>query len=597
MITILRQAIDLVVRDRPSRWAALVALAIVVSGFEMVGAVLVYALIALVIDPAGDVELPLIGDLGQRFAGAEERSLLLKFVVIVAVFVIVRAGVKVGATYLQSRVAHNAGARLSNRLVEGYLRWPYVTHLQRHSSELIRNGYQAVFDLVNQVVIPLIKVVAESILLLGMVVVLMMIAPLATLMAILVVGSGALILLFVVQPRLKQLGALNHSESRAALGSLQQSLHGIRDIQVFGRTRYFAQQYGRSRTRLARAQYLNATAWQLPTIVIETALLGFILLFFALALVRGDSADGTLSVLGLFAYVGLRLQPSLRDIVAGLNSLKYSAAPLEDLHRDLASIAAYEEAAQEAVDPLPFRECLELAGVSFRYPGSVHPAVSGIDLRVRPGEQVGICGPTGGGKSTIVDLIIGLLEPSDGRVTVDGQDLRGHTAAWQRNLGIVSQMVFLIDDTLRRNIGFGVPDAAIDEVAVADAVRDAQLEELVASLPEGLETRIGERGLRLSGGQRQRVAIARALYGRPSVLVFDEGTSALDNQTERELMRAIDRLRGRHTIILVAHRLTTVRHADQVLFVEGGRITGRGSYADLARRHPSFRRMAGVEVS
>jgi ATP-binding cassette, subfamily B, bacterial PglK len=591
--TTLRQTYDLIGRERRGRWVLLVVLSLVVSGFEMLGAVLVYALLALVVEPAGGINLPVMGDLREVFGGVEERTLLLGVVVAMSMFFCMRSIVKVGATYAQSRIAHNAGAQLSTRLVRGYLRWPYAAHLRRSSAELIRNGHQAVSEAINQVVLPVIRVVAEALLVLGMLVVLVVLAPAATGLAVLVIGGAVGLLLAVIQPRLKRLGRVNHRESRATLAALQQSLHGLRDIKILGREAHFAQVYGASRQRMARAKYLQTTAGQLPSIVIETSLLGFILLFFALVLLREGDAQGSLSVLGLFGYVGLRLQPSLRDIVSGLNHLKFSAAPLEDLHADLVAVKRTEQLGPEPA-PLPFRHALALEHVGFHYEATERPALRNVNFSVRPGEQIGIAGPTGGGKTTLVDVIAGLLEPTEGRVTVDGVDLRSHARAWQRNLGVVPQMVFLTDDTLRRNIALGVADALIDEEAVVEAVRLAQLEQFIASLPDGLDTTVGERGVRISGGQRQRIAIARALYRRPSVLIFDEGTSALDNATEAQLMGAIERLRGDHTIILIAHRLSTVRSCDRVVFIEQGQVTGLGTYDELARDHALFRSMTGA---
>jgi ATP-binding cassette, subfamily B, bacterial PglK len=572
--TTLRQTYDLVGRDGQRRWLLLIGLALAVSLFEIIGALLVYVLLALVVDPEGSIDLPLVGDLRQLAPETDETTVLLTVVVAIGFFFLLRGALRVGATYVQARVAHNAGARLSNRLVEGYLRWPYVVHLRRDSSELVRNAHTAVLEMIQNVVVPAIKVSAETILVLGMLAVLTAIAPAATAMAVVVVGGAAGVLLAVVQPKLKRLGQLDYGAAQATLGSLQQSLHGVRDIKLLGRERFFARVYGRSRLEMARARYLHWTAAQLPTVVMETALLGFILIFFGLAIAGGGAAQETLSVLGLFAYVGLRLQPSLRDIVAGLNSLKYSSAPLQALHDDLRAVEATE--AQTDGPRLPFSSRVRFEGVSLRYEGSDVNALSRIDLEIRAGEHIGICGPTGGGKSTLVDVLTGLLSPTEGRVTVDGTDLRSHARAWQRNLGIVPQMVFLINDTLRRNIALGIEDEEVDEEALAEAVRLAQLEEMVASLPDGLDSQAGERGLRLSGGQRQRIAIARALYARPSVLIFDEGTSALDNATEAQLMHAIEALRGERTVILIAHRLSTVRNSDRVVFLEHGSSPGLG---------------------
>jgi ATP-binding cassette, subfamily B, bacterial PglK len=591
--TSIKQAYDLVGRDRPWRWALLIGLALLVSGLEMIGAVLVYALLALVADPAGEINLPLVGDLRSRFDGVEEATLMLWTVAAIAVFFVIRSVVKIAAKYVQARVAHNAGVRLSSELFEGYLLWPYSWHLTRTTAELIRNSHEAVQKLVSTVLLPLIRIIAEGLLVLAMLLVLLVLAPLATLGAVVVVGGAAVLLLLVVQPWMKQLGLVRHQESQSALNALQQGLFGIRDVKVLGREAAFANAYRGSRARMARADYLSETARQLPSITLEMALLSFILAYFGITILRGGAAHDTLSVLGLFAYAGLRLQPSLQQIVEGLNNLKFSAAPLQDLHDDLATMDRTRRPRKPAT-PLPFASALKLEHVTFRYERADRNALDDLDLTITPGEQIGICGPTGGGKTTLIDIITGLLPPTSGRALVDGRDLRDRGREWQAALGIVPQMVFLTDDTLRRNVALGVPDQHIDDEAVQEAVRLAQLEEFVDQLPDGLQTTVGERGIRVSGGQRQRVAIARALYRRPSVLIFDEGTSALDNATEALLMDAIERLRGRHTIILVAHRLSTVRNCDRIVFLEHGQMTGLGTYDDLRSTNAGFRALAGA---
>lgn len=586
----IRQTYDLVGREHRARWLVLIILALAVSLIEMVGAVLVYTLLALIVDPGGEVEVPLLGDLREQFTTVDDTSFLFGVVIAIAIFFLVRGFTRVAATYAQTRASHNAGARLSCRLIEGYLRWPYSAHLHRPSSLLIRNGHQAVLELVQSVILPVIKVIAEIALILGMVIILALIAPGATALAVVVIGGAAVLLLIVVQPRLRQLGEINHRESLGSFAAVQQPLHGIRDIKILGREGFFANVYADSRHRLARARYLQGTAGQLPPIVIETALIGFILLFFSITLIQGDPTQEVLSILGLFAYVGLRLQPSLKVVVQGLNSLKFSAAPLIDIHEDFRSIQAMQ-ATEKAPQPLPMERQIILERVSFRYESADRNALSDITLTIPSGEQIGIVGPTGGGKTTLVDVIAGLLIPTEGRVLVDEVDLIEHTKAWQRSLGVVPQMIFLVDGSLRANIALGIPEADIDEGSIEQAVHLAQLDEFIDSLPDGLDTEVGERGVRISGGQRQRIAIARALYRRPSVLIFDEGTSALDNATESTLMEAIESLRGEHTVILVAHRLSTVRACDRVAFIEGGQIAGLGTYDRLLRDNERFRAM------
>jgi ATP-binding cassette, subfamily B, bacterial PglK len=591
--TTIKQAYNLVGRERPLRWVLLSALALVVSGLEMVGALLVYTLLALVADPDGDIDLPLMGDLRERFYGVADDTLLLWVVAAMAVFFLVRAVVKVASKYVQARVAHNAGARLSTRMFEGYLRLPYPMHLTRTTSELIRNGHQAVMETISQVVLPTIRTIAESVIVIGLLVVLVLLAPLASLAAVVVLGGTAVLLLLLVQPRLKTLGRILHREAKTTLSTMQQGLFGIREVKVLGRERSFGRQYGRSRARMAKAAYLREAAGQLPSIAFELSLMAFIMGFFAFTIIRDGGAQDTLSVLGLFAYAGLRLQPSMQVIIQALNSFKFAAAPLADLAHDLQLMADLGETTRPA-EPLPFREELRVDRVTFRYARTDRDALRGVDLVIHPGEQIGICGPTGGGKTTLTDIIVGLLAPTAGRVLVDGHDLADVDVSrrWQANLGIVAQMIFLTDDTLRRNIALGVPDEQIDDEAMREAVTLAQLESFIAELPRGLETTVGERGVRISGGQRQRIAVARALYRRPKVLLFDEGTSSLDNATEAQMMAAIEQLRGDHTIILVAHRLTTVRRSDRILFLEHGKVTGLGTYVELQRTNLAFRQMA-----
>jgi len=330
--------------------------------------------------------------------------------------------------------------------------------------------------------------------------------------------------------------------------------------------------------------------------VLEIALLSIILGFFTLSVVREESAAEVLPVLGLFAYAGRRIQPSIQTMISAVTALQSSRVPLADLAAD------FETVRTEAIDtspvaPLPFEHEVRLEGVSFRYENAHRDALADVDLTIGRGETIGVCGSTGGGKTTLIDLLSGLISPTRGRVTVDGRDLAGNERAWQAALGVVPQAVFLIDESLRENIALGVAPSRIDEQAIEAAIDLAQLRGFISDLPDGLDTMIGERGVRVSGGQRQRIAIARALYRRPSVLIFDEGTSALDNLTDRELMEALAGLRGSHTIVLVAHRLSTIRNADRIVFVEGGRIAGLGRYAELEATNEAFRRLSTASAA
>jgi ATP-binding cassette, subfamily B, bacterial PglK len=591
MLTIFRQLLDLIGRARRGRWLLLLALAVVASLIEMVGAGLIYVLLGLFADPGQEVGLPFIGDLRRLTPGLTDTGFLTATALAIGAFFVFRAGAQVVISYVMFRIAHNAGAVIASRLMRGYLDLPYAFHLRRNSSELVRNAHIVTNQVTQQGLLQLVFVVADSVLIAGMMVVMLVVAPAATGIAVVIVGAAAFILLRVIQPRLKRLGSLVQQLEKRTLAVIQQSLHGIRDVKLLGVQTSFASEYRRGRLGKARAQYMYGTATQLPRNIIETALFLFIIALFVASLASGTTTEELLATVGLFAYVGLRLMPSVQRLVAGLNSLRYASAAIADVHADLLRVSTVAPYRGDR-DRISFEHLLETQGVSFTYEGTATPALEDVALTIRPGEVIGICGPTGGGKTTLTDLLTGLLEPTQGRVLIDGTELRGHEADWHLHLGIVPQMVFLLDDTFRRNIALGVPDGDIDEQRLKEAVQLAQLETFVASLPTGLDTEVGERGVRVSGGQRQRIAIARALYRRPEVLFFDEGTSALDNATEATLMASLEELRGSNTIVLVAHRLSTVRNCDRIFYLEHGRIAASGTYEELQRNSPGFRSLA-----
>lgn len=582
----------LVGRDTWWRWGGLIVLALVVSGFEALGAVAIFALMSMITTPGDSFDVPIVGDLRTALPNVPEDRLVVVAAITIAAFFVIRGAAYVTGTYLQARVVFNAGARLSTRLMRGYLYMPYQFHLQRNSSELIRNSFDSVQLFVREVLTPVTKVVSEATIVLGVVVVLAVTAPVVTAVALVVLGPAVTFLLAVIHPRQKRMGRIVQLMSRQSLQSLAQSLEGIRDIKVLGREDVFKREFAEQRSHHARANYRYHGVREVPRTALETLLILFILGFFAVTELVSGGSQSSFPVLGLFAYASLRLKPSLSRIMSGLNSVKFANTAIDDLYDDLVLVEAGARRRPRDVTPLPYRAAIEIRDVSFTYEASPVPILHEVSTIIPHGSFIGIVGPTGGGKSTLVDIVLGLLEPTKGQVLVDGVDVHEHTAAWQSNLGVVPQTVFLIDATLRQNICFGLADDEVDEERVAQVVRLAQLDEFIATLPEGLDTPVGERGARVSGGQRQRIAIARALYRDPSVLVFDEGTSALDNRTEASLIRELEQLRGDRTILTIAHRLTTVQSCDQILLLEGGRITDRGTYDELVGRSTTFRTMA-----
>jgi ATP-binding cassette subfamily C protein len=378
------------------------------------------------------------------------------------------------------------------------------------------------------------------------------------------------------------------------LQELQQGLGALREIRVYGREPFFDRRFARAREGLSRIQrrrllFSDVLRWSVETIFV-------VVLLFIVALVAWGGNEARLApLLGLYAYAGFRAVPSANRITLNLNSVRGALPVVRDLNADLTTIRAESRGRDAAGDDrFVLEREITVSGVEYRYSPHAPPALKDVDLRIRRGESIGIIGSSGAGKSTLVDVLLGLIEPTRGAVLVDGRDIRRSPRAWQSQIGYVAQSFSLLDDTLACNIAFGLDPATVDPARLAEAICAARLEEVVAALPQGIDTPIGELGTRLSGGERQRVAIARALYNRPDVLVFDEATAALDPQTEREVTSAIAALHGLRTIVVIAHRLSTVRGCDRLVVMREGRVHRVGTFDDLLRADPEFRAQVNV---
>jgi ATP-binding cassette subfamily C protein len=590
MLSLIRRSLHLAAGGRRWPWLLVVGLAVVVSLIEAAGAVLIFALVSLVSSQQGGLRVPVLGDVRPWLGGDDHNRVVVTAAALVGAFFVVRGCIVVGAAYVQARVTQSAGARLSIRLHEGYMAMPYSTYVRTNSSTHIRNITDTVQRVVTDVFVQGARLLSESVVMVVLAAMLIATSPEAMALLVLVVLPAVLAVNRWGNPRLTRLGVEAQAVAEENLRQLQESLQGLRDIRMLGRESFFVGSFARSRTQLAHNRTARAVLQQIPTATVETAFVLFLALFLAVTAVGGGGTQDVLPVVGMFAYVGLRLKPSLNQAITSVNGLRYSGAAIIDLSEDLQRSASWRVPA-DGGPPVGFEHEIRLDELSFSYADAGRPALTGVSLKIPRGASVGFVGPTGSGKSTLVDLLIGLLEPSHGRVLVDGVDIADRRGAWLQRLGVVPQTIFLVDDTLRRNIALGVSSHEIDEEQVLRAVSLAQLDGFVSRLPEGLDTVLGERGVRVSGGEKQRIGIARALYHQPDVLVLDEGTSALDNKTEAELMRAVEDLRGDYTVVLVAHRLSTVQRCDTVHVLEGGTVVASGTFDDLVATSQHFQRL------
>jgi ATP-binding cassette, subfamily B, bacterial PglK len=466
----------------------------------------------------------------------------------------------------------------SLRLFSGYLRQPYTFHLQRNSTELIRNAVNQVSQMTSAIQSYML-ITAESLVVLGIFVLMLVVEPVSALVVTSVLGLVSWGFYRFNKARIKRWGEELQDHEQHRLQHLREGLGAAKDVKLLGREKNFIDQYHVSNLGSAEIARNCTTLAAFPRLWLELLGVTGIVAVVLLMIAQNKPMESLMPALGLFVVAAFRLMPSANRLLIATQSVRFSSPAFNNLHREFSLLE--EVKSPKEFSPLPFKKALVLEGVDFRYPSTEALVLNEISLSIRQGESVGFIGGTGVGKSTLVDIILGLLVPASGAVRVDGVDIQTNLRGWQNNVGYVPQSIFLTDDTIRRNIAFGLPHDKIDEVAVVGALRAAQLKQFVNDLPEGLDTVIGEGGVRLSGGQRQRIGIARALYHDPSVLVLDEATSSLDTATETDFMESVCELKGGKTLIIIAHRLSTVERCDYLYRMQGGRIVEEGQPALL----------------
>lgn len=587
-----RAFLDLVEPGRRWAWGLTLALSFFAAIVEMLGAALVFAIVGMFATDVDPSNLPVVGGIVEWVGAGDSTREILLVAAFAALFYVFRGAVVLGQTYYQARVIYETTRRISVRLFRGYLSLPYPFFLQRNSAELIRTAFTSVRQVQVNFLTPSVKLASDGMVAAGFLIVLVLAAPWATTLAFAIIAPAMYVLLRWVRPKLQRLGRRLEVENAVSLRSLQHSLHGIREIKVSDSSEYFAAEFDRSRGRVARIHYREALLTHAPRVAVETLVTLLIVALLVVTTIGPLAGTGSIAVLGLFAYAALRMLPIVNRITANINKIRFGSGALDNVRNDLDLVRASAEGSAVDGPREPLESSIELRDVDFTYERAGTPALRNVSLVIKRGERLGIAGQTGSGKTTLLDLILGLLSPTSGEVLIDGDPIEARLPGWLNTIGMVPQSVFLIDDTIRRNVAFGILDRAIDDGRVNEALKLAQLSAFVDTLPGGAETLVGEWGVRLSGGQRQRIAIARALYSDPSVLILDEGTSALDNTTEAELMEALGNASRDRTVIIVAHRLSTVQQADRIVFLDDGKVVDIGRFDELLARNAAFRRLA-----
>lgn len=519
----------------------------------------------------------------------------------VLVFTVVMIGliIKAGGNYAIIQFSTMRGYTLSSRLLEAYLHQPYVWFLERNSADISKNVLGEVGALIVKMLIPSLLMMANLMMAGAIIVFLLIVDPLVAAVSAFFIAGGYVLIYLRLRNRLTGLGQDQLAANKGRYRMTQEATGGFKEVKLLGLEDAYITRFQLPARKFARATAMSQVIGQIPRFALEALTFAVLLGVILILLIRNEgNLAAAIPTLGIFAFTVMRLLPALQKAYLAMASVKSARPILDAVYDDYANAKKNDELRPVNTSHdtrMQLTHDLVLEDVSFAYPNAEKPSVDDLNLTVAANSKVGIVGGTGAGKTTVVDIILGLLIPDAGQIRVDGQVLsRENVQAWRRSLGYVPQSIYLTDNTIAENIAFGIPPQDIDMAAVERASRISALHDFVEQeLPSGYKTIVGERGVRLSGGQRQRIGIARALYHDPDLLVLDEATSALDNLTERAIMDAVRNIGDEKTIIMIAHRLTTVQACDNIVFLERGKIVASGTYEKLLDQNETFRRMAG----
>ncbi len=501
--------------------------------------------------------------------------------------------------WLLLRFIYFQGHELSCRLFQHYLARPYSFFLDHNSSDLMKNIITEVHRVVVGVLIPTMQIVTRIVIAFCILGLLVLMDPLLSLIVFVICGGSYVGVFLLSKKKLTARGKITTTTQAERFKLANEAFGGIKDLKLLNRESYYLDRYAAPSHDFASSEATAQAITILPKYALETIVFGGMMVIMLYLIEVKQDFSHVIPVLGIYAFAGYRLMPAFNQIFQGTSLIRYHSAALDVIHDHIFAEKITEQKTdnnEKTDDFLPISKRISLENISFTYPGSNSQTIKNVNLVIEVNTTVGIVGTTGSGKTTLIDIILGLLQPDAGVFLVDDTLINKHNIkGWKKNIGYVPQQIYLADDTVTRNIAFGIPDDEIDMSAVTRAATIANIHSFVAQeLPTGYDTNLGERGVRLSGGQRQRIGIARALYGDPCVLVLDEATSALDGVTENAVMEAIQNLAGRKTIIMIAHRITTVQECDRIYVMDRGQVIASGKYNELLDTCEQFRSIANA---
>ena len=565
---------------------------------DVVSVSLIFPFMAILSNPELIENSRYLSFLFQHLGFKDSHSFLVFFATLLFIAIIGSITFRAVVTLAVMRFSHMQVYKLSRRLLRGYLNQPYAWFLDRHSADLGKTVLSEVAYVVNKTLIPALQLVAQTILALILICFLMIIDPMIALTAAVGLGGAYAMVSYFVRNYTYRTGAERVQANREQFQIAQDALVGFKDVKIFGLEGSMIERFSGPARLYAQSNANSISVAQIPRFALEAIGFGGMLFMIMVLLETQGGISGALPIITLYAFAAYRLLPALQNIYHNYTMIRFGSAAFDALHQDMIEFDGQSDAGSEATGSeqqhRPLHDVLELRHISYSYPQSERPVLNDLSLRIPANTTVALVGASGAGKTTIADIILGLLTPQKGDMRVDGEIITpDKVRAWRKSIGYVPQQIFLMDDTIAGNIAFGMPEMERDNVEIERAASAAGLHQFVTGeLPRGYQTMIGEGGIKLSGGQRQRIGIARALYRNPDVLIMDEATNALDGLTERAVMDAIHNLSRTKTIIIIAHRLTTVKDCDQVFFIAAGRLQHQGTFQTLIDESEEFARLA-----
>ncbi|MCR5753624.1 MAG: ABC transporter ATP-binding protein/permease [Acetatifactor sp.] len=576
MRKILQKLNVLLDKKQKATMVGLIFLMIIGAFLQTAGVGMLVEGVRVVIDPEA-VEGSRVAEISYRILGIKDYS---AFAIAVMSLLILVFVVKNLFLYVQQKVmlsfVYTNQFRTSERMMRNYLRRGYEFFLNADTAVVQRSITSDVNNMY-ALILSLLQLMSDGVVSVFIVAFCFAKNVAMTLMMAVVLVGLMLLIKRVLKPIMYRAGKDNQDYYSGLFKWISQTVQGIKDVKIAGKEQYFVEEYKKCGEGYVNAVQKYSLYNQIPKLLIETACVATMMGYMIFQVAIGTSTQNMLDVLTTLAAAAFVLLPCVNRINNQLNSIAYFEpffmGVSDNLQDEITGEKVDMSFADRVDEKLPVKHEIEMKDITYSYPNTERLIFDHADLKIPVGAAVGIVGTTGAGKSTVVDILLGLLETKTGAVYADGQNVKEHYRSWLKNIGYIPQMIFMLDETIRKNVAFGVPEEEIDEKRIWEVLKEAQLDEFVRSLPEGLDTGSGERGIRLSGGQRQRISIARALYDDPEVLILDEATSALDNDTEAAIMESINSLHGKKTLVIIAHRLQTIEKCDIVYRVEGGKVS------------------------